>query len=230
MYCWIKMIMFQIVVAIYLAALASQASRFVEYEFESVNVTSRIDPATVVAGCRYILTPLIARHQQVGSTCCDIAGQWCNSFAALSVVCLLWPSLYNLLMLAVSSSCGREDTFYRNRSFSFRGLVVWTLEWHGDLRLTDMTLAFSSSENFSYNTSDIIIGRPTFVWGHLFYYCLLLSFLTPYNVKNISVRNCILGRTRKSDSVISLIPPLNLLGSKSTKFGPQLRKGATFSA
>ena len=56
----------QIVVAIYLAALASQASRFVEVEFESVNVTSRIDPATVVTGCRYTLTPLIHRYQQVG--------------------------------------------------------------------------------------------------------------------------------------------------------------------
>jgi len=57
----------QIVVAVYVAALLSQASRFVEFEFESVNVTSRVDSATYVTGCCYRLTSFIGRHQQVGT-------------------------------------------------------------------------------------------------------------------------------------------------------------------
>ena len=56
----------QIVVAIYVAALLSQASRFVEYDFVSVNVTSRVDPTVYVTGCRYRLTSFIRRHEQVG--------------------------------------------------------------------------------------------------------------------------------------------------------------------
>ena len=55
----------QIVIAIYLSALASQSSRFVEFEFVSVNVTSLVDPTAYVTGCRYTLTPFIARYEQV---------------------------------------------------------------------------------------------------------------------------------------------------------------------
>jgi len=59
--------MLQIVVAIYMAALLSQSSRFVEYDFVDVNVTSRVDRAVYVTGCQYTLKPLINRYQQVGS-------------------------------------------------------------------------------------------------------------------------------------------------------------------
>jgi len=57
----------QIVAAVYAAALLSQASRFVEYDFESVNVTSLVDSSAYVTGCRYKLTSFIGRHQQVGA-------------------------------------------------------------------------------------------------------------------------------------------------------------------
>ena len=57
----------QIVVVIYVAALLSQSSRFVEFDFEPVNVTSRVHPPTNVTGCQYTLTPFIGRHQQVGT-------------------------------------------------------------------------------------------------------------------------------------------------------------------
>jgi len=55
----------QIIVAIYLAALASQSSRFVEFDFLSVTVKSRRDTTAYVTGCRYRLASFIARYEQV---------------------------------------------------------------------------------------------------------------------------------------------------------------------
>jgi len=61
----------QIVVAIYIAALVSQSSRFVELEFASVNETSRVDLTSYVTGCRVTLTSFIARHEKVGNLYSD---------------------------------------------------------------------------------------------------------------------------------------------------------------
>jgi len=63
------LILLQIVVAIYIAALVSQSSRFVEFDFVPFNVTSRVDPAAYVTGCRYSLTSFIDQYEQVGDLC-----------------------------------------------------------------------------------------------------------------------------------------------------------------
>jgi len=59
--------MLQIVVVIYVAALVSQSTRFVEFHFESVNIQSRVDPAANVTACRFYLRQLINSYEQVGS-------------------------------------------------------------------------------------------------------------------------------------------------------------------
>lgn len=49
-----------------MAAVASQATRFVEFDYVSVNATSLVEPhMTIVSGCQYSLTPFIARYEQV---------------------------------------------------------------------------------------------------------------------------------------------------------------------
>jgi len=68
----------QIVVCIFILAAASQASRFAELDFVSVNATSLIEPQpTIVVGCQYTLTPFIARHEQV--RCQKIAATFVRS-------------------------------------------------------------------------------------------------------------------------------------------------------
>ena len=55
----------QVIIGVYVAALVSQLTRFMEVSVERLELTSYVEPNTTIVGCRVDFVPFVAEHMDV---------------------------------------------------------------------------------------------------------------------------------------------------------------------